>query len=462
MTDSTFRVSRDLLRKYDRVGPRYTSYPTVPEWSAEFGPDDYRRALEKAAGKDSPLSLYFHLPFCRKRCYYCGCTTVVSSQADRADTYIDILQKEMEQVASHLGKRNEVIQLHWGGGTPTFLYNRQIEKLFSLIGDHFRINSEAEMAIEVDPRVTTREQLTLLRQLGFNRVSMGVQDLTPEVQEAIGRNQTAEETEELIDHCRALNYDGINVDLIYGLPRQTVNNFARTISEVIRMGADRVAVYSFAFLPSVKSHQKLIDVQTLPSTDTKYELFATAVEKFVEAGYVQIGMDHFARPEDELARSLAEGRLYRNFMGYTTRKASDSVGFGMSSISELAGCFSQNISKLEEYSDVIGNSDLAAFRGCRLSDDDKIRQQAILSLMCNFKLSFDDLDSKFGIDSRKYFSLELGEMKQFIDDGLAVMDKDAISVLPPGRILVRNIAMVFDAYLRNKGKEGSTTFSRTI
>lgn len=462
MKDNTFRVSRDLLRKYDRVGPRYTSYPTVPEWSADFSADDYRRALDLASKGDSPLSLYFHLPFCSKRCFYCGCTTVISSRADRADTYIDTLQKEIEQVASHLGSHNQVAQLHWGGGTPTFLYNRQIERLFGLIRDHFQINPDAELAIEVDPRVTSHEQLTLLRQLGFNRVSMGVQDLTPEVQEAIGRNQTAEETEDLINHCRSLNYDGINVDLIYGLPRQTVDNFARTIAEVIRMGADRVAVYSFAFLPSVKSHQKLIDVQTLPPADTKYELFAMTVEKFLEAGYVQIGMDHFARPDDDLARSLAEGRLYRNFMGYTTRKGSDSIGFGMSSISELAGCFSQNISKLDKYTEVINKPDLAAFRGCWLSDDDKIRQQVILSLMCNFRLSFDDIDKQFGIDSRKYFSLELGEMKQFIDDGLAAMDKDTITVLPRGRILVRNIAMVFDAYLRNKGKEDSATFSRTI
>jgi len=455
-------VNRELLQKYDRPGPRYTSYPTAPEWTKAYGPEAYEAALRQASTSGDPLTLYFHIPFCRARCAYCGCTTVITQRPERADEYIRRLKREMELVSVSLGSRRKVAQLHWGGGTPTYLSPDQIDRLYAAISDHFEIDRAGEIAIEVDPRVTTVEQLQLLRRLGFNRISLGVQDLTPKVQEAIGRDQTAEQTETLFRHCRELGFAGINIDLIYGLPYQTVENFAATMAEVIRMGADRIAVYSFAYLPDVKAHQRLISPDTLPSPATKYDLFATVVEKFLEAGYVQIGMDHFARPEDELARSLAEGRLYRNFMGYTTRSTSDSIGFGMSAISEISGTFAQNLSKLDAYGEAIDAGRLAVYRGWRLTPDDLIRKQAILSLMCNFMLSYVAMDGCFGIDSRQYFSREMDQLTPFIEDGFLTVHEDGVTVLPAGRIFVRNIAMVFDAYLPKDGKGKAPVFSRTI
>lgn len=462
MSQSNEKVSRELLKKYDRPGPRYTSYPTAPEWSADFGPEEYRTALNQVAAENDPLSLYFHIPFCKERCRYCGCTTVITQNADRVERYLDQLDREMGLVTAHFPVRKRVMQLHWGGGTPTHLTCPQIERLFGSIAKRFDIDPAGEMAIEVDPRVTSESQLRLLRKLGFNRISLGVQDLTPQVQEAIGRNQTAEETIVLFNFCREIGFTGINVDLIYGLPYQSVENFAATIAEIVRLGADRVAVYSFAYLPDIRPHQRLIRPEWLPSAEMKYDLFATAVDKFLEAGYSQIGMDHFAQPTDELARALDEGRLYRNFMGYTTRSTRDSIGFGMSAISELAHTFTQNLSKIDAYGEAIDSGRLAIYRGARLSLDDRIRQEAILSLMCNFGLRFDDLDSRFQIKSREYFARELGELKAFIEDGFLTVDDDRVTVLPRGRIFVRNIAMVFDAYLRKSGKEDGPVFSRTI
>jgi len=462
MTHISDKIDRALLRKYDQPGPRYTSYPTVPEWSADFGPDDYRKALVELGQSNDPLSLYFHIPFCRSRCWYCGCTTVVSGSSERADSYLDRLEHEMTAVAGIMGSRKKAIQLHWGGGTPTFLTLEQIQRLFAAIAARFEISPDAEIAIEVDPRVTSFDQAVLLRRLGFNRVSMGVQDLTPRVQEAIGRNQTADQTWGLYKRCRELGFSGINIDLIYGLPFQTVANMGETIRQVIDMGADRVAVYSFAYLPDAKAHQKRIDTTALPTAAMKYDLFATAVEKFLEAGYIQIGMDHFARPEDELAKALAEGRLHRNFMGYTVRPASNSLGFGMSAISEMAGAFAQNVSGLTAYEQAVDTGGLATFRGYRLSQDDIIRQSAILSLMCNFILPFKTFDEKHNIDSLRYFASELEDLKPFIEDGLVGVTDTAVQVLPRGRVFVRNIAMVFDAFLRRKGKDGRQIFSRTI
>jgi oxygen-independent coproporphyrinogen-3 oxidase len=458
----TEKVSRELLKKYDQPGPRYTSYPTVPEWLSEFGSEDYISALKKAAKSDWPLSLYFHIPFCRKRCAYCGCTTMVAGNSKVADDYILSLEKEMAIITNYLGGRKKVIQLHWGGGTPTYLNVEQIKDLFSKISGNFEIDNSGEIAIEVDPRVTTEAQVKILKELGFNRISMGVQDLTPQVQKAIGRGQTLEQTEALFRLCRNLGFTGINIDLIYGLPYQEVESFAATITKVIELGVDRVAVYSFAYLPGMRPHQKAILPDTLPAPARKYELFAAAVEEFTAAGYLQIGMDHFARKEDDLAKASSEGKLYRNFMGYTSRRAPDSIGFGMSAISEIGGVFAQNISQLTAYTKSIDDSRPATFRGRKLTLDDRIRQRAILSLMCNFVLKFDSLDREFGINSRHYFSLELSELKSFIDDGLISMDAEAIHVTNTGRILVRNIAMVFDAYLRSKGKKGKPTFSRTI
>jgi len=455
-------VSRILLYKYDRPGPRYTSYPTVPEWSQQYGPKDYVSDLKEASRNNEPLSMYIHIPFCESRCFYCGCNTVVNRNAERPDQYINLIDRELGIVHQHLDKRNRLGQLHWGGGTPTHLKEKQIARLFESVADRFSLDPGAEIAIEVDPRVTTRGQLDLLRNLGFNRISLGVQDLNPRVQQAIGRMQTEQQTVDLFDYSRKLGFGGINIDLIYGLPFQTVRDFSRSIEKVIRMGADRVAVYSFAYLPTMKAHQRKIDESTLPGADLKYDLFATAVEKFLEAGYIQIGMDHFARPDDELSKALANGTLHRNFMGYTTRRTDDMIGIGMSAISELSGSFAQNYSGIDSYTSAIEKETLATYRGCTLSHDDQVRRWVILSLMCNFKLDFGELKKKFDIDYFTDFSTEDRELGEFIDDGLLERTDKQLKIRPRGRIFVRNMAMIFDIYLRNKNRGRKVQFSRTI
>jgi len=455
-------ISRDLLRKYDRPGPRYTSYPTVPEWSADFRSDDYEKILKRISDSDDPLALYFHIPFCTARCFYCGCTTEIIKSGGVVDSYLERLRQEMTMVTSLLGKRRRVIQLHWGGGTPTALSPEQMEKLFRSIAKNFDMDTGDELSVEIDPRVTTLEQLRLLRRLGFNRISLGIQDLASRVQEAIGRHQTAEQSKKVFAQCRDEGFTSINIDLVYGLPYQTVESFSRTVKEIIAMRPNRIAVYSFAYLPDIKSHQRQISAETLPSTECKYDLFASAVESFVESGYVQIGMDHFALPDDELAQALAAGCLHRNFMGYTTRPTSNSLGFGMSAISEMPEAFAQNLSQLDSYGNAIGSGKLATFRGCHLTTDDLLRRQVILTLMCNFRLVFKDIDARFQVDSRSYFKNELGELKSFVDDGLMELNDDGIAVRPAGRIFVRNIAMVFDAYLRKNKTDENKIFSRTI
>ena len=456
------KIDRLMLKKYDRPGPRYTSYPTVPEWSGEFTTEDYLGALDGASSATDPLSMYVHIPFCKSRCYYCGCNTCIDRGDDKPGRYIDALAREIKMIGGRLGRRNNLIQLHWGGGTPTYLDEKQIEQLFEAIIGNFTLEDDAEVAIEVDPRVTSIPQLELLRRLGFNRISLGVQDLTPQVQKAIGRDQTLEQTEELFDHSRRLGFGGINIDLIYGLPLQTVRDFSATIDHVVRMGADRVAVYSYAHLPSLKAHQRKIKETNLPGPEQKFELFATAVERFLTAGYIQIGMDHFARPDDELAQALDNGTLHRNFMGYTTKRTGDMLGVGMSAIGNISGAFAQNLSGLDSYMNTIGEGKPAIYRGYQLSRDDHIRQAVIISIMCNFVLKFDDLKKAFGIDYFGYFRQEDEELEVFIGDGLMKRTGNSIEVCPEGRIFVRNIAMVFDAYLRKRRDGDKPLFSRTI
>lgn len=453
---------RRLLHKYDRPGPRYTSYPTVPEWSDQLDPDAYIKALDRAAASRDPLSLYVHIPFCRSRCFYCGCNTCITKIPDKTERYLNAIGSELRIIGDRLGNRTQLSQLHWGGGTPTFLNEKQIAELFANITQIFHIETGAEVAIEVDPRVTTSGQLILLSRLGFNRISLGVQDFTPMVQEAIGRYQTYEQTKELFDLCRELGFGGINIDLIYGLPRQTVPDFTRTIEQVIGMGVDRVAVYSYAHLPSLKANQRKIDEAALPNTELKYELFATAVEKFLEAGYVQIGMDHFARPDDDLARAVGKGTLHRNFMGYTAERTDDMIGLGMSSIGYIGGCFVQNISKLTGYMDAIETGRPAIYRGMQLSPDDIIRRRVILSIMCNGRLDYEALTRQFDITYDRYFADENSDLQPFIDDGLLVRTDTGLTVSPQGMIFVRNIAMVFDAYLRQMRDGKAPLFSRTI
>jgi len=460
-----FSVPTNLLRKYDRPGPRYTSYPTVPVWTEDFGALDYARHLDCYAATDRPISVYVHIPFCEARCTYCGCNVVIAQRQDTVERYLDYLFREIETVSARLGKKRRLLQLHWGGGTPTFLTIEQMDRLWQRLQNAFQFDPKAEIGIEVDPRVTTREQLRHLRELGFNRLSMGVQDLTPAVQEAIGRGQTINETAVMYLLGRELGFFGINMDLVYGLPMQTLPDFSESIRQVVRWRPDRLAVYSYAHVPWVKPHQMQINEADLPVGPDKFALFAGAIAQLVDAGYTPIGMDHFALPEDELAHGLENGHLHRNFMGYTVSLSRDMIGLGVSSIGEIGGCFAQNDSRLGGYYRRIDENGYGVYRGWSLTRDDEIRRAAILGLMCRLRLDFSALRAGFGIDPEEYFADDLVHLQEFYDDGLLTRDSSGLQVSPRGRHFVRNIAMVFDAHLAGLTR-GATVkkpiFSRTV
>lgn len=446
--------SEELLSRYDVSGPRYTSYPTAPEWRQDFGPEALADRLVAAGARDSrePLSLYVHLPFCRSLCWYCGCNVVISRDAGAADRYIDHLVMELDLVAERLGPRKSLSQVHWGGGTPTFLDEAQLERLWTELTRRFRLLPDAEVAIEVHPAVTTPGQLSLLRQLGFNRVSMGLQDFDPRVQQATHRIQTPEQTGALLEHARALGFTGVNFDLIYGLPHQDAERWARTLETVLAMRPDRLAVYSFAYMPDVLKHQKRMPGDAIPSGRTKLELFRAAYAAFVEAGYRPIGMDHFAVPEDELARAQAGRRLGRNFQGYTVKAATDVVALGSTGISDVGGAYAQNVRPLPYYYERVARGLLATERGIALSDDDRKRRAVITQLMCNFWVDL-------GEEGSRYFAPELERLHRFEDDGLVVRSGTQLELTCLGRLFVRNVAMVFDAYLSRAARP---RFSRTV
>ncbi|NMO21967.1 oxygen-independent coproporphyrinogen III oxidase [Pyxidicoccus fallax] len=446
--------SEVLLSRYDVAGPRYTSYPTAPEWKQDFGADALSERLGVAAARDStePLSLYVHLPFCRSLCWYCGCNVVISKDRGAADRYIDHLVMEMDLVVERLGARRRLSQIHWGGGTPTFLSEAQIERLWTEITRRFRTLPDAEVAIEVHPALTTPGQLSLLRQLGFNRVSMGLQDFDPLVQQVTNRIQTPEQTHGLLKVARELGFTGVNFDLIYGLPHQNAERWARTLEQVLEMRPDRLAVYSFAYMPDTLKHQKRMPADAIPSGRTKLDLFRSAYAAFVEAGYRPIGMDHFAVPEDELARAQEERRLGRNFQGYTVKAASDVVALGSTGISDVGGAYAQNVRALPYYYERVSQGRLATERGIALTDDDRRRRAVITQLMCNF---WTDL----GEDGASHFAPELERLKPFEDDGLVVRTGTQLELTAMGRLFVRNVAMVFDAYLSRAAR---SRFSRTV
>jgi oxygen-independent coproporphyrinogen III oxidase len=453
----------DMLRRYDKSGPRYTSYPTAVEFHDGFQERDYRERLADAAGSsDDPLSLYIHLPFCQERCSFCGCMVIITRKHEVAARYLEFLAREAAMLADVLGARRNVVQYHWGGGTPTYLTLSEMEALHATVARHFRVQPGAEVAIEVDPRVTTTEQLTLVRQLGFNRVSFGVQDFTPEVQEAVNRIQPEDLTRRLFDDARNLGFESINIDLIYGLPLQTRESFGRAVDTVVSMRPDRVAAYSYAHVPWIRGNQKRIDPAMLPTGERKLELFGVVMERFLSAGYVQIGMDHFALPHDDLARASAARRLHRNFMGYTTKPATDMVGLGVSAIGDVAGAFVQNTKKLSTYYADLEAGRLPVERGYLLDPDDRLRRALITELMCNFRVDPEALGARFGIAFDEYFATELGELAAGpIADGLIERQGGTFEVTPAGRLLVRNIAMIFDRHLRARVTQ-TPVFSRTI
>jgi oxygen-independent coproporphyrinogen III oxidase len=463
MSADALAVTMDLLRKYDRPGPRYTSYPTAVEFHAGFDAAAYRANLAEAASRsDQPLSLYVHLPFCEERCTFCGCMVVITKKRDVAATYLHYLKRELAMLGAALSGRRRVVQYHWGGGTPTYLSPAQIADLHQTVATHFDVDSNGEVAIEVDPRVTTFEQLDLLRQLGFNRLSMGVQDFAPAVQAAVNRVQPVEMTRALFDHARRLGFGSINIDLIYGLPLQTRASFASTVDTVLSMRPDRVAVYSFALVPWIRAHQKGLPMADLPGPETKLELFVEAMERFVTAGYRQIGMDHFALPDDDLAKASEAGRLHRNFMGYTTRPAPDMVGAGVSAIGDVSGAFAQNVKPLAAYYAALDAGQFPIERGYQLDRDDHLRRFVITELMCNFRVRQADVFERFGVILPGYFALEIDELIQGpVADGFLRITSDVLEVTQQGRLFVRNIAMHFDRHLRRKAST-APVFSKTI
>ncbi len=458
---SSHTVSAELLQRYDKPGPRYTSYPTAVEFHSDFDETAYRQALKAAALINAPLSIYTHLPFCQERCLYCACNVVITPHQQVAEPYLERLKREIELVQDLLGERRKVSQFHFGGGTPTYYRPEQLAELMQFYRQHFDFLPDAEIALEVDPRVTTSEHLEVLAAQGFNRLSLGVQDFDPLVQETVHRIQSVTDARALIDYARALGFGSINVDLIYGLPHQSNTSFSRTIKQVIALKPDRLAVYSFALVPWMKQHQKLLPQDALPKGLAKFELLAIARELLLQAGYQDIGMDHFALPGDELSIAQRQGRLWRNFMGYTTAKAPDMIGLGLSAIGSVAGSFSQNVKKLSQYYQALDEGRLPIERGYALNKDDLLRQHVIRELMCNFVIDKAEVEQRFAVDFDEYFALELSELKPLEAEGFVRLEDKAILAVDLGRLFVRNIAMVFDAYLRAK-KQERPAFSRTV
>ena len=463
MEHQSTKVPVELLKKYDRPGPRYTSYPTAPVWKDNVGSDNYEAALKASSARvEEPLAIYCHIPFCECRCYYCGCNTYITKNSGKVSRYIELLGKEIDHTANLLGHRNKISQLHFGGGTPTFLDVEQLKFVLDKIDSRFQYTDDCEKSLEIDPRVTSSEQLDYLSERGFNRISLGVQDFDNEVQIAIGRMQSYELVKSKIEYCRNLNFEGINIDLIYGLPKQTLASFKTTIEKTIELKPDRVALYSFAFLPTVKANQMKINPDDLPDTELKFALFALAVELFTAAGYLQIGMDHFALPDDELSIAQNDGRLHRNFMGYTVQTSPEMVGLGMSSIGYVNDGFYQNFSKLDSYMEAIENGKFSVYRGLQLNDDDLMRQYVISQLMCNFRLSFDSFYQRFKVNYTEYFQTEHKQLAEFFEDSFLEAPNGGLMITPLGRTFIRNIAMTFDAYLGSEGPGKKPTFSRTI
>ncbi len=447
--------------KYSRPGPRYTSYPTAVEFSEKFSYEAYLDKLHSQK-PDTPLSLYFHLPFCRSACYFCGCNVVFTSKEDKKVRYIDYLKKELALLAQHINTSREVIQLHFGGGTPTFFSPAQLEEIIGAIRSIFgNWSKEAEVSCEIDPRFLSEEHMKVLAKGGFNRVSFGVQDFDERVQQAIHRIQSFEETKKAVDLARKYGMQSVNIDLIYGLPFQTFESFKVTLLKTLTLDPDRLAVFNYAHVPWLKKTMRKIDETTLPSPDVKLQILKYTIDFFTSNGYKMIGMDHFAKPDDELFRAIEKGELHRNFQGYTTKGGADLIGVGLTSIGEGKDYYAQNYKEMERYEEAIDAGRLPYHRGVELSRDDRIRKAVIMELMANFKLDIARIEKEFGIDFKEYFEDALQALKEFEQEGLVTLNDKAIEVSPTGTLLIRNIVMPFDAYMSKHG-EGKKVFSKTV
>ena len=457
-------VTAELLARYDQSGPRYTSYPTAVEFHDGVSGSDYSARLAAADRLgEAPLSLYVHLPFCAERCLFCGCHVIVTQRREVAAPYLELLKREIDLVAARLPNRRRFAQLHLGGGTPTYYTPAQLTDLMGHLLTHYTPLPGAELALEADPRVTTAAHIDALAELGFNRISFGVQDLTPAVQEAINRVQSLEQTAALVAQARRRGFRGINIDLIYGLPLQTPETFEHTVDAVLSLRPDRAAVYSFAFVPWVRGHQKKLDEGQLPDARTKVALFAIARERFLRAGYEPIGMDHFALPDDDLALAKHAGRLRRNFQGYAVIPGDDVLGFGISAIGDVRGAYVQNEKKLSMYEERIGRGEIPVTRGVARSADDEVRRTVIHDLMCNFRVDIAEIERRHSIDFGTYFAEDLALLATHERGGLVRIDAGRIEATPIGELFVRNLAMCFDRYQRERhAAETRPVFSRTV
>jgi oxygen-independent coproporphyrinogen-3 oxidase len=444
------------LAKYSKHAPRYTSYPTAVEFKPLTPADIYPHLKG-----NRPLSLYFHLPFCRSACYFCGCNVVYTSKADKRKKYLDYLAKELKIWEKHLDTSRVVRQLHFGGGTPTFFTPEELEELYQLIYSHFpNFEEDAEISVEVDPRYFSPAHMEVFKKYGVNRISFGVQDFNPETQRAVNRIQPFELTKEMVELARQAGIESINIDLIYGLPYQTKESFAKTLEKVLELDPDRIAVFNYAHVPWLKKGMRKIDETTLPPPEEKLKIFKYTIDFFTSHGYKMIGMDHFAKPEDELFKAIEKGELHRNFQGYTTKGGADLIGIGLTSISETPRAYFQNFKNLKEWERAIDKGELPVMRGVILSDEDVVRKYIIMELMANFSFDIDRFEEQFKMEFKERFKPELEELKRFEEDGLIKITPHRIEVTPTGTLLIRNIVLPFDQYYKKMGNK--KVFSKSV
>jgi len=461
--DNKVVFDKDLIRRYDTFGPRYTSYPTAVQFTTEFNLEDYLDGV-KHSNEDpipSPLSLYLHIPFCDTICYYCGCSKVITKDKSKAAHYIKLLKKEIKLQGALFAKDRVVTQIHWGGGTPTFLSDNEIYDIIECIRDNFNVpaDNEVEFGIEVDPRTVDQQRLKNLYNLGFNRISFGIQDFDSSVQKAVNRVQSNEQIKQHVNDSRKLHYQSINIDLMYGLPHQSVNSFSETLDTTIELNPDRIAIYNYAHLPEMFKPQRRINEDELPSAEEKLNILQLCIDKLQNAGYVYIGMDHFAKASDALVKAQQEGSLHRNFQGYSTHSDCDMIAMGITAISRIGDNYSQNVRTIDEYESYLKQDKIPVFRGIELENDDILRREIINQLMCNNSLDIKKLEKKWGINFNKYFESSLENLQQMAEDGLLNIEKTKLTITTSGRLLARSICMLFDRYLQEKN---TNRFSRVI
>ena len=461
--DQSLSFNRALVEKYDRPGPRYTSYPTAPQFHQAFAMDDYHAAAQASNQAAAPkaLSLYIHIPFCKSLCYYCACNKIITQKTHRAVEYLNYLKREIAMQAALFDRTRTLRQLHLGGGTPTYLTREQLAELMDCLHQAFNLDDsdEHEFSIEVDPRTISTEQIEHLRQLGFNRLSFGVQDFDPDVQAAVNRQQSEEQIYALVAAAREAKFKSVSVDLIYGLPLQTVASFDVTLSKIIALRPDRIAAYSYAHLPELVRAQRLIRREDMPPPERKMELLELTISRLTAAGYVYIGMDHFALPDDELALARADGTLQRNFQGYSTFAECDLIGLGVSAIGKVGDTYSQSVKELSQYYARLDQGLLPVHRGYRLNADDQLRRDVISDLMCHGRIDFASIEARHHIRFKEYFAEALGKLDEHVADQLVTIDDDALVLLPQGHLMMRSVAMAFDAYI---GGAQKGSFSRTV